>query len=171
MAIGGIAELAFGIKAEQKPLEEIATPLTAEGAATEHASEVQPAKRRRQDLDEAAPRLSERAGARRLQERTGLRRFRPGPARLGTSPGMPVSAPYNPSGVEKEIEIIDRALHDHGSANRRELRRRVGARYWGPGRFQAALRETLAEGRATRLRGGEYAPAHHSGEDDRPPYR
>src|SRR6478752_4133755 len=31
MAIGGIAELLFGVKAEQKQLEDIATPLTAEG--------------------------------------------------------------------------------------------------------------------------------------------
>ena len=35
MAIGGIAELLFGVKAEQKQLEEIAEPLTAEGANPE----------------------------------------------------------------------------------------------------------------------------------------
>ena len=32
MAIGGIAELLFGVRAEQKQLEDIAEPLTAEGA-------------------------------------------------------------------------------------------------------------------------------------------
>jgi hypothetical protein len=35
MAIGGIAELAFGVKAEQKPLEQIARPLTAQEAEGE----------------------------------------------------------------------------------------------------------------------------------------
>ena len=57
------------------------------------------------------------------------------------------------------MEIIERALNDRGGANRRELRVRVGARYWGPGRFNAALREAVVEGRAKRLRGGEYVPA------------
>jgi hypothetical protein len=53
--------------------------------------------------------------------------------------------------------MIQRALEDRGSANRRELARRVGARYWGPGRFRSALREAVAEGTVKR-RGGEYAP-------------
>ncbi|HET6448857.1 MAG TPA: MFS transporter [Conexibacter sp.] len=35
MAIGGIAELAFGVRAEQKPLEQIARPLTAQAGAGE----------------------------------------------------------------------------------------------------------------------------------------
>jgi MFS family permease len=54
MAIGGIAELLFGVKAEQKQLEDIATPLTAEGEEVEegekreepqpvHRPEVEPA--------------------------------------------------------------------------------------------------------------------------------
>ncbi len=169
MAIGGIAELAFGIKAEQKPLEEVATPLTAERVGAEQESGGQGADERSHELDEAARRIRERAEARRVQQRTGMRRYRPGPGRLSTSPGMPVSAPYLPPGMEHEIEIIDRALHDHGSANRRELRRRVRARYWGPGRFQAALREAVAEGRVRRLGGGEYAPTHGSAENVRLP--
>jgi hypothetical protein len=35
---------------------------------------------------------------------------------------------------------------------------RVGARYWGPGRFRAALREAFAEGRAKPLPRGRFAP-------------
>jgi hypothetical protein len=118
MAIGGIAEIFFGVDAEQRQLEDIAAPLTA--------------------TDSGKP-----------------------PARRGrvrTSPGMPVSEPTFAVGLDREVEIIDRALHERGSANRRELRRRVGARYWGPGRFHAALREAVIEGRARRIRGGEYAP-------------
>jgi MFS family permease len=118
MAIGGIAEIFFGVDAEQRQLEEIAEPLTATDSG-------KPAARR---------------------------------GRVRTSPGMPVSEPTFSVGVDREVEIIDRALHERGSANRRELRRRVGARYWGPGRFRAALREAVLEGRARRIRGGEYAP-------------
>jgi hypothetical protein len=32
------------------------------------------------------------------------------------------------------------------AAGREELRRRVGGRHWGPGRFAAALRAALPEG-------------------------
>ena len=35
MALGGIAELFFGVKAEQQALEDIATPLSAEDAEDE----------------------------------------------------------------------------------------------------------------------------------------
>ena len=77
---------------------------------------------------------------------------------------MPVSTPlWGPdTGREREVAMIDRALRERGSADRRELGRRVGARYWGPGRYRAALREAVIEGRAKRLRGGEYAPVDSS---------
>jgi MFS family permease len=139
MAVGGIAELLFGVKAEQKPLEEVAEPLTAvEGEEAEKAPQ-----------PERPPRERVRG------------RYRPGPARYRGSPGMPVSEPtplMDPLvDLRPEVEIIERALRERGSANRRELRVRVGARYWGPGRFNAALRQAVVEGRAKRLRGGEYA--------------
>jgi hypothetical protein len=142
MAIGGIAELFFGVKAEQKPLEDVAEPLTA--ADGEEAERVP-------DREPEPPPARVRS------------RYRPGPARYRGSPGMPVSQPFplmDPRvDLRPEVEIIERALHERGSANRRELGRRVGARFWGPGRFSAALREAVVEGRAKRLRGGEYAPA------------
>jgi hypothetical protein len=34
MALGGVAELMFGVRAEQTPLEDIAKPLTAEEAGS-----------------------------------------------------------------------------------------------------------------------------------------
>ena len=77
---------------------------------------------------------------------------------------MPIGGEENGADLDREIAIIARALEDRGSANRRELSRRVGARYWGPGRFRAALREALAEGAVRRLPGGEYAPASASGQ-------
>ena len=133
MAIGGIAEILFGVSAEQERLEDVAEPLTAEEGEEEE----------------------ERVEPRREPEPALRRR----PPRVATSPGMPVSAPFAAVGFLREVEMIDRALRDSGAANRRELGRRVGARYWGPGRFRAALHEAIAEGRVKRLKGGEYAPS------------
>jgi len=163
MAVGGIAELAFGVKAEQRQLEDIAEPLTAEGAPEPAEAE---GERPADDEAERVRRIKRRAEARERRERAGRRRYRPGPGRLGASRGLTPSAGEVDSGadLDREIEIIQRALQDHGSANRRELARRVGARYWGPGRFRTALREAIEEGGVKRLRGGEYAPAHDSDE-------
>jgi MFS family permease len=119
MALGGIAELLFGVEAEQKQLEEVAEPLT----AAEDGGDERP---------KASP---------------------PRPARVPVWAEVPLDA---------EVAIIARALEEHGSANRRELRNRVGARYWGPGRFSAALRQALREGKASRLPRGQIAPGHHS---------
>ena len=158
MAVGGIAELAFGVKAEQRQLEDIAEPLTAEGTPEPAEAEREGTRDREA---EQAQRIRSRAEARDLRERSGRRRYRPGPGRLGASRGLTASAGDgdNELDLDREIEIIDRALEDRGAANRRELARRVGARYWGPGRFRTALREAVADGSVKRLRGGEYAPA------------
>jgi MFS family permease len=157
MAIGGIAELAFGVKAEQRQLEDIAEPLTAEEAPEPVETERE---RPKEEEAERAERIRRRAEAREQRERAGRRRYRPGPGRLGASRGLTPSAGEvdSEADLDREIGIIERALEDRGSANRRELARRVGARYWGPGRFRAALREAAAEGAVKRLRGGEYAP-------------
>ena len=159
MAIGGIAELAFGVKAEQRQLEDIAEPLTAEGTPEPEQAEVEREQPRDEEA-ELAQRIRRRAQAREQRERAGRRRYRPGPGRLGASRGLTPSAGEvdSEADLDREIAIIERALEDRGSANRRELARRVGARYWGPGRFRSALREAIAEGAVKRLRGGEYAP-------------
>ena len=161
MAIGGIAELAFGVKAEQRQLEEIAEPLTAEGASEPADEDAEPASTTRDEEALRTERIRRRTEARDLRERAGRRRYRPGPGRLGSSRGLASSLVRDDDGaqLDREIEIIGRALEDHGSASRRELARRVGGRYWGPGRFRSALREAVAEGAVRRLPGGEYAPA------------
>ena len=146
MTLGGVAELAFGVKAEQKQLEEVAEPLTAEGTESARAETEEPAPREGVGTPAAAP--GRRAG-----------RFRPGPGPLSSARAMGVAGPHQAGPVDREVAIIEAALRDHGSANRRELRRRVGARYWGPGRFGEALRQAVAEGRARRLPRGEFAPA------------
>ncbi len=144
MALGGIAELLFGVKAEQKPLEEIAEPLTAEGEGGEaaEAGEGEEGEKR----EPPRPRAPRPPSARPAHW-----------AARGLSAG---GGPYVEVPLEVEVAMIERALEEHGSANRRELRRRVDSRRWGPGRFNAALRQAIREGRAKRLPRGQVAPGH-----------
>ena len=162
MAVGGIAEIFLGVRAEQRRLEDIAKPITAreaEGAeapATERASE-----EGRAEAEEEAER---RHRARIERERAGLRRYRPGPGSGSFSPffGHP-AAPPRPEWLDDEIEIISQALQQEGELTREELARRIGARYWGPGRFRAALREAVVEGAARRTSRSSYAAPSGSG--------
>ena len=138
MAIGGIVELIYGLKAEQESLEDIAKPLTAEEA--EQKGEGEP--------DRAA---APAPGAPR-------RRYRPGPGRTSSSPGMFVSAPTEVR-LDREVSAIERVLAERDAVERRELAQLVGARHWGPGRFAAALREAVESGRARRLSRNRFGPA------------
>jgi len=132
MAVGGIAEILFGVKAEQEPLEDIATPLTAEEA--EHMPE---------------------------REREGRRRYRPGPGIEYPyySPGFMGTSLRRPTAVaelQHEVEAIGRAVDEGGQVSRDELFRMVGGRRWGPGRFRRALDEAVAAGRIRRTSRGRY---------------
>ncbi|MFL5870229.1 MAG: MFS transporter [Solirubrobacterales bacterium] len=151
MAVGGIAELFLGIRAERQPLENIAKPITAreaeEGAPEPSADE-----------RAAAEEAEGRQRARWERERAGLRRYRPGPGSASYSPFLAAPQEVDPSWLDEEIEIIRRALGEHGEIARRELGQKVGARYWGPGRFRSALRAAVAEGAARRVGRDRYAP-------------
>jgi MFS family permease len=132
MAVGGIVELFYGVKAEQVPLENIAKPLTAEEA------EEMPAR-----------------------EREGRRRYRPGPglAYPYYSPGLMGTSLRRPTALvelQNEVEAIGRAVDEGGPISRDELFRVVGARRWGPGRFRRALDEAVAAGRIRRTARGRF---------------
>jgi hypothetical protein len=132
MAIGGIVELFFGVKAEQAPLESIAKPLTAEEA-------------------EQMPQ----------REREGRRRYRPGPGSDYPyySPGLIGTSLRRPTAVtelQREVEAIGRAVDEGGPISREELFRDVGGRRWGPGRFRRALGEAVASGRIRRTGRGRF---------------
>jgi MFS family permease len=132
MAVGGIAEIFFGVKAEQVPLENIAKPLTAE----------------------EAEQMPER-------ERQGRRRYRPGPGLEYPyySPGLMGTSLRRPTAVvelQHEVEAIGRAVDEGGPVSRDELYRTVGARRWGPGRFRRALDEAVAAGRIRRTGRGRF---------------
>jgi MFS family permease len=168
MALGGVAELFFGVRAEQRSLEDIATPLTAEEAEAEPgAPRVEPATR---EEHERAARVQSRADRRRNRETAGARRFRPGPGTSFYSPAMPGidgtpsrSAAMAAYDLDREIEMLVRALEAVGAIERDALASRVGAAGWGPGRFQAALREAVDEGRASRDGRDTYSPTNPSG--------
>jgi hypothetical protein len=61
--------------------------------------------------------------------------------------------------LSREVAAIERALAERGPTERRELARAVGARFWGPGRFGAALREAVESGRARRAGRGRFGPS------------
>jgi MFS family permease len=148
MALGGIAELLLGVRAEQQSLESIATPITAEDAA-------------------AQERMRERADRRERHDRAGLRRLRPGPGPGSSfySPGMwgTAGAPSHyttasEKNLDREVGAIARALDDHGPMSRPDLAELVEAPQWGPGRFRVAIRVAIAEGGAARTARGGYGP-------------
>jgi MFS family permease len=132
MAVGGIVELIYGVKAEQVPLENIAKPLTAEEA-------------------EQVPE----------REREGRRRYRPGPGLQYPyySPGFMGTSLRRPTPLvelQHEVEAIGRAVDEGGPISRDELYRVAGGRRWGPGRFRRALDEAVATGRIRRSGRGRF---------------
>jgi MFS family permease len=169
MAIGGIAELFLGVKAERASLEDIAKPLTAEEAergalpgAEDETATAREAAAPTESEDER--RWRERDERRLARERGGSRRYRPGPDPTGSfySPGMLGTSLHSRTAsqgvLDREVDAIASALDEGGELRREELARRVGARRWGPGRFQSALEEAVADGRATRIGRGTYGP-------------
>jgi hypothetical protein len=136
MALGGIAELLFGVRAEGRSLEAIAEPLSAERA--------------QEDAERA-----ERVAQRRDRDRRGMRRFRLGPGSSFNSPGMLGSVGdrrdwHDAAEVQldREVGAIGHSLREGGPLGRDQLARTVGAAGWGPGRFAAALRVSEREGLA-----------------------
>jgi hypothetical protein len=87
---------------------------------------------------------------------------------MPASPVPAVTSLVPEPALDNEVHAIEHALDEHGPTHRRELARLVGARYWGPGVFSAALHEALAEGAVRRLSRTTFAAADSgSGSDDR----
>jgi len=160
MIAAGLVEVWLGVNAEQKPLEEIATPLTAEdadqhpattgGAGTGPAAGQEQRRRRRQ----VEPALTPQA-----------------PYRLW-SPMPPVYAvPLIDTARDREVGEIAAALASAGTLERRQLARLVHADLWGPGRFSSALREAVVQGKVRRTGRGLYAlmPGATGPSNDPPP--
>jgi len=173
MALGGLAEVFLGVKAEGKQLEDIAKPLTVadasgngdsdddvgngdadqqDAAAGDAGNEPDP------EADQAHERDRARSQARLARERSRRRRFRPGPGSVSSSRGWPVTTALGePPTLENEIQAIRQALTEHGPTERTALGQLVGSRYWGPGTFGRALRTAVADGQIRRVSRGLFA--------------
>ncbi len=160
MAIGGVAELLFGVKAAGRQLEDIAEPLSAAEAEPAGREELT-AEDAGRDQDSARRAAQERIRARierrQQRERSGLRRYRPGPGGFPTA-RVPADAVPVAEVLDNEILAIQRALDEHGPTERQKLADLVGARYWGPGVFRETLREATADGDIRRTSRNTYAP-------------
>jgi MFS family permease len=108
-----------------------------------------------QDLESVARPIS----AEEAERKPPRRRRRPGPGSVHSSPGMWVSQSVPAGDLGREVSAIERVLSERGPTDRRELARAVGARFWGPGRFGAALREAVESGRARRAERGRFGPS------------
>ncbi|MEU0967041.1 MFS transporter [Streptomyces sp. NPDC005917] len=176
MALGGVAEVLFGVRAEQQSLENIARPLTEEEAEAAWRGEPAPQDMRdrlrpahvRQAARERELRVAERTARRREREQAGARRYRPGtgsgstfysPGMVGTAGTASRTSAMAEHHLDSEIEQVTHALRQTGPTSREQLERAVDGRSWGPGRFRRALREAVRESRVRRLPNGLYAPA------------
>jgi hypothetical protein len=61
--------------------------------------------------------------------------------------------------LDREIETVVEALETRGDTDERELATIVAGSGWGPGRFHAATRAAVDEGRARRLPHHRLGPA------------
>jgi hypothetical protein len=148
MAGAGLVEAVLGVPAEQKSLEEIAEPLTAEeGEGREEPEE--PAAHRRRPRSRVEP---------------GLVRAHPEPfTRFSRSAWSPWQLSYDELAEDplqaREIEALVTATRAHGPLHTRRLAAEVNARRWGPGRFRAALRQAVRGGALQPAGRGLYAAA------------
>jgi MFS family permease len=125
MMIGGVVQAIWGVKAEQRSLEDIATPLTAQDA--------------------------EESGEREEPARASTGRFTRSSQAMWSPSQQSSMRGETDSDLDDEVDALVAALHEHGPQSRRELGRLAGCRHWGPGRFGRALRVAVLEGRARRV--------------------
>ncbi|WP_432789634.1 MFS transporter [Brevibacterium sp. K11IcPPYGO002] len=154
MALGGVAELIFGVKAEGADLEDIARPLTAEDAeSAEAAVESGSEQTERGERPESAAAAEQAASPEARSQRD---RLRPGPGSAGVyAPWPSVSSRDVPPEVSaNEVNGIIDFVRDMEPVGEVELYRAIGARRWGPGRFRAAVREAIRQGAVRRNRRG-----------------
>ena len=114
---------------------------------------------------EREERIRDRSGHTLTENRRGLHRFQPGvggsfysPGMIGTAGTASRLAAMAREHLDREVDLIGRVLEEHGELERDELKKLVGARYWGPGRFGEALRTAISEGRVARRSRDVFAP-------------
>jgi MFS family permease len=166
MIAAGLVEVWLGVNAEQKPLEEIATPLTAEDAsqhstATGAAGTGTAAGAGTRDAAGTGQRRQRRRSEPAVTPQANYRHW---------SPMYPAYvAPLIDTARDREVGQITAALAGAGPIDRRQLAGLVHAGQWGPGRFPAALRAAVTQGKVRRTGRGLYALAPTAPSPDDPP--
>ena len=143
MVGAGLVEAVLGVPAEQKSLEDIAEPLTAE------EGEAEPAKKRRRPRGRVEP---------------SIVRTHPMPIpRYTRSSWSPWQLSYDELAEDplqaREIEALVASAREHGTTHWRRLAQDVNARRWGPGRFRRALRSAVKGGVLRPAGRGTYVAA------------
>jgi MFS family permease len=165
MAVGGIAELLFGVRAEGRSLEAIATPLAAEGVGDGGRGGGPAGAPAPGPAPAPTPTPAGVGGAGRPDAEPRRGRCIPGPGRTFGSPGMLGTA--GPSSdhaaaadaeLHREIEVIATVVAERGEVDREELARTVRASEWGPGSFRSALHEAVREGRVRHPSRSTFGP-------------
>ena len=134
MFAAGLVEIVLGVPAEQKSLEEVASPLT----ATERSGDA-PKGHEEQALRIRAPRTT----------------WAPRPQHSQ----YPLVDPYR----EREVGEIVRVLEDaDGPLYYADIARRTHSRHWGPGRLRAAIRGAVHSGQVSALGRDRYVGPRHS---------
>jgi MFS family permease len=143
MAASGIVAAFLAVDAEQKQLEDIATPITAAEAEVVGGTG---------ETQAQTPTPVAAAGGRRFGR--------------GTSRGWAPAASYSTTiddDLQDEVAAIELALKEHGPLRRDVLKQRVNSRRWGPGCFARALTQAVEAGIVTRTGRNQFALAGEGG--------
>ena len=161
-------------EAEARDRELIARAAELRVDAAEHRARIEALQAEDAGLTQAEreERIRFRAARGLERDRHRFRRFGPGdgdsfysPGMLGTAGDASRLAARAREELDREISVIAEALKQHGPLERDELKQLVGGRYWGPGRFRAALHAAVDEGRARRRSRTVFAPADDEARD------
>ena len=144
MVAAGLVEVVIGVNAEQKSLEELARPLSAE------------------DSDES--RRGKPASRQSEESRSSVAGPNPPPrtrlSRQSWTPFIQISEiPRDDPYLAGEVDRIVETLRRRGPLTTSAIGAAVGSRAWGPGRLRGAIRSGLASGRIRRLARDRYAVA------------
>ena len=154
MMVAGVIQAVWGIAAEQRSLEDVAKPLTAQAAEEggEDGGEPEPDDRPQRATGPSGRFTRERGGVGAGGGGGSLRRnFGPSQAQMTWSPVQQLSVRSDvDTDIDEEVDTLARVLAEHGPLDRKELGARANCRRWGPGRFGRALRQGMLEGRIRR---------------------
>jgi MFS family permease len=154
MVASGVVAAFLAVDAEQKQLEDIATPITAAEAEVVGGADEQ----QQQPVGQAAD-----AGAQAQPAAAPAGAYRGRRFGRGTSRGWSPAASYSSSSIDDELQdevaAIESALKEHGPLPREALKQRVNSRRWGPGCFAKALSQAQQAGIVTRAGRNRFALA------------